>query len=763
MPLVQATDVTGAVTELVTPTGNLTDSGTIGFTDVDLTDVHTVSEVSASEGALGTLTPSVSTGTDNGTGLGGVVSWSYSVAASAVEYLAKDQTKVETFTFSLLDGQGGSVERTVSVTITGTNDVPTITVATDVTGDVTEIADEATGENTTNLTDSGSFTIADVDLTDVQSVSVTASSSTAGVTTLGTLVPTVSNNTTSDGAGVINWTYSVADSAVDYLAKDQTVTETFTVTVDDGQGGSVAQVVTVVITGTNDKPILSLEQHTVYAAVNAEANDIGCAEASATDVDLSDVLTYHFLVNGERTLTAYEGKLAINETTGQISLTDAEAAAYDLPNASYSVEVVAYDGHINSDPQTLKIERALPDLQPGGTDTMYRLSQMLLPQDPNPYVTEQVVVRFVEVPVKKDDHDENLLPLTAREVHIDIDDTFSKDVAGRSFDILDLDAAIGPDDLPVPGGLGALEELAASREGLDLIIEFQSLGAPAAFVTVKNHFDGLAGNSLEYVHFAHDTTYAGYKLSSGADEVLAACDENFFPENGTYKIANQLSTVAAPTLEGTDYKDLIAGSEEVVETLSGGLGNDLLFAYGEVGDTLVGGEGDDLLVLDGLGAVVRFEAAASNGTDTVVGFDETQFIELNPADTSLPTEGEFLSFVWPDPDAGPGGLPPAVDLLLPTAVVTVSHLDGGSALNDRLLKDPETLNVFRLENAEDTSFFFLVESLVTPGGDDYQTNLYQAHDANVDGFLQGSEFTQMATFDHAAIGSFSALNVSFIA
>lgn len=50
-PLVDVADVTGAVTELVTPTGNLTDSGTIGFSDVDLTDVHTIdSTITASAG-----------------------------------------------------------------------------------------------------------------------------------------------------------------------------------------------------------------------------------------------------------------------------------------------------------------------------------------------------------------------------------------------------------------------------------------------------------------------------------------------------------------------------------------------------------------------------------------------------------------------------------------------------------------------------------------------------------------------------------------
>jgi hypothetical protein len=110
-----------------------------------------------------------------------------------VEYLAKDETKVETFTFNVEDGQGGSVERTVSVTVTGTNDVPVVE-ATDVTGAVTELV-TATG----NLTDSGSIAFTtDVDLTDVHSVgTVTASSGALGSLTAS--VTTGTNDTTGLG------------------------------------------------------------------------------------------------------------------------------------------------------------------------------------------------------------------------------------------------------------------------------------------------------------------------------------------------------------------------------------------------------------------------------------------------------------------------------------------------------------------------------------------------------------------------------------
>ncbi len=82
----------GAVTEAVTPAGNLTDSGTIAFSDVDLTDVHLVSATGTPIGSvLGTLTAVKNTDT-TGTGTGGQLTWTYSVAASAVEYLAAGQT-----------------------------------------------------------------------------------------------------------------------------------------------------------------------------------------------------------------------------------------------------------------------------------------------------------------------------------------------------------------------------------------------------------------------------------------------------------------------------------------------------------------------------------------------------------------------------------------------------------------------------------------------------------------------------------------------
>ena len=109
---------------------------------------------------LGTLT-AVKNSDTTGTGTGGQLTWTYTVADSAVEFLAAGQTKVESFTITLDDQHGGLITKQIDVTITGTNDAPVIT-ATDLIGAVTEQVTPAG-----NLTDSGTITFTDVDLTDV--------------------------------------------------------------------------------------------------------------------------------------------------------------------------------------------------------------------------------------------------------------------------------------------------------------------------------------------------------------------------------------------------------------------------------------------------------------------------------------------------------------------------------------------------------------------------------------------------------------------
>jgi VCBS repeat-containing protein len=219
VPIVDAVDVTGAVTELVTPIGNLTDSGTISFTDVDLTDTHSVSAVTASAGALGTLIPTLTTDT-TGSGLGGIVTWNYTVAASAVEYLAARAHKVESFTFDVLDNNGGSTECTVDVVITGTSDGGTFDLA----GAVTFWKSGAAIAGVTSVLDSDGMTT-DVDglyqhlgmadgmyaLTSAKASGIAESTAIKANDALAALKIAVGMNPNADGSAVSPYQYLAAD------------------------------------------------------------------------------------------------------------------------------------------------------------------------------------------------------------------------------------------------------------------------------------------------------------------------------------------------------------------------------------------------------------------------------------------------------------------------------------------------------------------------------------------------------------------------
>src|SRR5258706_270316 len=123
-PVITAANATGAVTEdvAVNSSGNLTSSGTVSFTDVDLTDTHTVSASPAATGYLGTFTPSLTHDATGGST--GTVAWSFAVSDDAVDFLAAGQTLTQTYTIKVDDNHGGFATQNVSVTITGSNENP---------------------------------------------------------------------------------------------------------------------------------------------------------------------------------------------------------------------------------------------------------------------------------------------------------------------------------------------------------------------------------------------------------------------------------------------------------------------------------------------------------------------------------------------------------------------------------------------------------------------------------------------------------------
>jgi len=279
-------DAAGAVTEDLNVTaGNLTTGGTLTVADPDAGEASFQGTVTPSAGALGTLTIA-----PNGT-------WTYSVPNSAVQYLKSGETRVETFTVSTVDG----TQQTVTVTIHGVSD--TAVIGGNAAGAVTEDLN-VNGQG--NLTTGGSLTITDPDAGEA-SFQPTVS---APAGTLGTL--TIAPNGT--------WTYSVPNSAVQYLKAGQTKVETFTIQSADG----TAHTITVTIHGVNDPAQFASSGQQGYVQEDTLLTSEG--QLSVTDADL-----------GEAVVVAQPGTRG---TYGEFSIDAAGRWRYVLDNTAPIVQAL---------------------------------------------------------------------------------------------------------------------------------------------------------------------------------------------------------------------------------------------------------------------------------------------------------------------------------------------------------------------------------------------------------------------------------------
>ena len=248
-PVLNVTDNTGAVTENDGQT-NLVDSGTLSFSDVDQDDNPAISHSYNSDAVWsgGTLTAAQITALTDGTFSTDSDSWDYSVANSAVQFLANDETITFSYDVTVDDGNSGNDTETVTITLTGSNNAPVLAV-TDATGGVTE------NDALTNLTDSGVLSFSDVDTNDTHTVNITNKDAVwSGGSLSRRQIPAFTAGISADSD---SWDYTVANSRVNFLKKGETVTVSFDVTVNDGRENSNTERVTLTINGTNDAPVLS--------------------------------------------------------------------------------------------------------------------------------------------------------------------------------------------------------------------------------------------------------------------------------------------------------------------------------------------------------------------------------------------------------------------------------------------------------------------------------------------------------------------------
>ncbi|WCP69316.1 VCBS domain-containing protein [Vibrio tubiashii] len=334
-----AGDDVGAVTE-DDDNPLLTDSGTLTISDADSGEAEfKPSSVVASTGALGSLT------------IDAAGNWDYQVDNADVQYLGEGETKVETFTVESLDG----TEHTITVTITGVNDAAVISG--DDVGTVTE------DESAPQLIDTGSLRISDVDGAD-EEIFVAAT----GITSAGALG---SLDITQDG----DWTYTVDNADVQYLAEGETKAETFIVESVDG----TEHTVTVTIVGTNDIP-------TMVGDLTGEVKEETTLQTTGTltPVDVDNGATHTWTLVGQTDSTY--GSISIDDQMGEWTYTLDNNAAQPLAEGQEVQEtfVVQVDDGLGGSSQqniVITIEGTNDDPVISGDDSGNTVEDLMLVAD----------------------------------------------------------------------------------------------------------------------------------------------------------------------------------------------------------------------------------------------------------------------------------------------------------------------------------------------------------------------------------------------
>ncbi|WP_198387105.1 retention module-containing protein [Shewanella marisflavi] len=405
IPLITSSieDATGAVQEAgvfddgndgnTTVDGNLVTGGTLTASDVDNGASWTWSGVPLVSN-YGTFSINANTG-----------EWSYTLADNAlVDALAQGETHEETFLVTVTDEHGAYSTQQVTVTVTGTNDIPLITSSIeDATGAVQEagVFDDGNDGNTTvdgNLVTGGTLTASDVD---------------NGASWTWSFAPQVNNyGTFSIDANTGEWSYTLADNAlVDALAQGETHEETFLVTVTDEHGAYSTQQVTVTVTGTNDIPLItsSIEDATgavQEAGVFDDGNDgnttvdgnlVTGGTLTASDVDNGASWTW----SGVPLVSNY-GTFSINANTGEWSYTLADNALVDAlaqgetHEETFLVTVTDEHGAYSTQQVTVTVTGTndIPVL------TIDKTSGMVTEDDSDPMLTDTGTLSFTDVDVE---------------------------------------------------------------------------------------------------------------------------------------------------------------------------------------------------------------------------------------------------------------------------------------------------------------------------------------------------------------------------
>ena len=265
-----------------------------------------VTGTTATYALVGSAIAGLSIGTDG--------SWSFDPAVSAYQPLAQGETQIVTVNYSVTDNNGASDTESFSITVTGTNDAAVITG--DTSANVTEDG---------TLAASGTLSVSDADTAEGSFESTSDPIGTYGSFTFDL------------ETGAWEYTLDNDSAVVQALPQGQTVTDTLTVTTDDG----TTETITVTINGTNDAPTLAV------ALVNQSATEdlafsFTVPAGTFADVDAGDTLIFSATLAGGAPLQSWlsfdaaTGSFSGTPVNGDVGTISVTVTATDLSAASVS-------------------------------------------------------------------------------------------------------------------------------------------------------------------------------------------------------------------------------------------------------------------------------------------------------------------------------------------------------------------------------------------------------------------------------------------
>ena len=305
----------------VSEDGTISASGTITFSDADLTDTHKVTATPQSSTALGSL----ALAPISKDGANGAIDWVYELnnSSTAVQALKSGQTVTEKFTVTISDGKGSTQSQVITVTITGQDEAPVLQVTT--TGEVTEAGKDAEGNNVAGIpAATGKMPLDGVSASAVWDVyKDVAEDGTDYAEGYDWGDFTVTSN------GI--WKFTLNQAKADSLSLDQTQELKFAVTATL-DGATVRREVTITVTGTDDV--------TKVTVVNGSDLDVveagGIANATDDDAGASGLLT--MVDPDDLTVTPAAG--TYQGTYGDVTLDANGNWSYALRNGDANVQAL---------------------------------------------------------------------------------------------------------------------------------------------------------------------------------------------------------------------------------------------------------------------------------------------------------------------------------------------------------------------------------------------------------------------------------------